>query len=265
MAQQPSAPAAPSVPGEEPHAAELFFQKHKLPLVGGVALVAILGVAALLLDSQKQQNQAEAGQALLAARDSAALQEIIADYPETLAAGNAFLETALLQWEEGDRGGAEATLRRFLTEFPQHPLRSKGHALLGSQLFQRGQPEEAHRQFEKLLEEDSGSYLVAYAKLMMAEIAETEEDARAALQAAIALNEFSPYRSLLQQAETFVGVELPTLVEAPVIEESSPEEASFNPPPLLENPLPEEPAAEIPASGPEEETPPSPPAPEPTP
>lgn len=150
---------------------ELFLDQNQKSLLVLLILI-ILGVAGwIVYGGIEEGNQITAGNELYRASDAAAFQKVIADHPDTPAAGTARILLAEKQWTDGQKDASIETLRSYLSASPNHPGIPAAKASVAAKLMQLGKTEEAVSAFQELVDSPQAAYLAPYALLCLGDIA----------------------------------------------------------------------------------------------
>lgn len=168
---------------------ELFWHKHKTSIFGGAAaavLALVAGVSWVVANTQAN----EAAQRMLAdAKDSAAWEAVIAKYPKSMPAADAYFQLAGAQRADGKTEDSTATFRKFLATFPEHPLAGGALFGVGQNLDSEGKSSEAIAIYQEVVTKYPGSYAAPFAAYSESEVLLREskrQEARAALELIVA-------------------------------------------------------------------------------
>lgn len=149
---------------------DLFWEKNKSSILGGVAAVIIAGVgtAGWLIYST---NQNSAAQRLLAeANGIPAWQSVVDRFPKSMPAADALMRIASSERDAGNIDQSTKAFREFLNRFPNHPL--AGGALLGVAMNQdaAGDAQGAMATCRQVVTQFPQSYAAPFAAYTEAEI-----------------------------------------------------------------------------------------------
>lgn len=170
-ADLPNTPAPLAEISQGPSAFEQFLDRNQKNLVI-LSVLAALGAAGLIIyRGIVTSNEESAGAELTKAKDTAALQSVVNNNGQTLAARSAVLLLADRQWTDGQQDTAVATLRKFISENPDHPALPSAQASLGAKLMTQGKAAEATKEFETVVENPQARYIAPYALLCLGDIA----------------------------------------------------------------------------------------------
>ncbi len=141
-------------------------------------LVAIIGAAIVLsvvivfrgVTSQKHLDGAEAYSQAAGSRKVAELDKVIADFPNSIAAGNALLTKAELQLTSGKSEDARIALLSFVEKFTSHPRHTQGLFAMGNLYQVAGDNENAAKYYGKVLTEDPKSDLAPFAMIRQGDL-----------------------------------------------------------------------------------------------
>jgi hypothetical protein len=155
---------------------EQFLDENQKLLLA-LTVLLILGAAAWIIYSGVERSQEKtAGAALTKAVGAAELEKIVTDHAGTRAAGSAMLLLAEIQWGEGKKDAAIATLKDFTTKETKHPAHPNGLASLGAKLMAQGNAAEASSLFQQIISDPQARYLAPYAHLSLGDLAQSGGD-----------------------------------------------------------------------------------------
>jgi TolA-binding protein len=143
----------PTVPSPSYDAAletRVFWERFKTEIIAALIIVmlAIIGFGAYRFYIDRK---AAAASALLASAKSAdAYQQVIADYPNTPAAADAYLLLAEAQRKEKKFTEANATLQVFIDKNPNHELVSTAKMAMAANLESMGKNDEALSMYQQI-------------------------------------------------------------------------------------------------------------------
>jgi predicted negative regulator of RcsB-dependent stress response len=147
----PNTPAQPPVAvlEYEPSAFERALMMHKSKFI----LVGVLGVAATLayfgIKAYRDHKHASAAVDFTRAQTAADLKDVATKHAGQVPGGNALITAAQLL--QGDRPGeAVDTLKKFLSEYPEHPLRELADFRLGDYLLLSGDKAGAEKELDRV-------------------------------------------------------------------------------------------------------------------
>lgn len=170
-ADHPNTPAPLAEISQGPSAFEQFLDRNQKNLVI-LSILAALGAAGLIVyRGIVKSNEETAGAELTKAGDAAAYQAISSNHGNTLAARSALVLLADKQWTDNQQDAAIATLRKFLSENPQHPAVPSARASLGAKLMTQGKAGDATKEFEAVIENPDARYVAPYALLSLGDLA----------------------------------------------------------------------------------------------
>jgi predicted negative regulator of RcsB-dependent stress response len=257
---KPPAPLAEISQG--PNAFELFLDRNQKNLIILAILIAI-GVASLVVyRGIEKSRQESAGAALNKADNLAALQAVINDHADTVAARSTMILLADRQWSEGQQDAAIETLRKFISSNPDHPALPTAQAILGSKLMIQGKSADASRIFQELIDNPQARYIAPYAFISLGDIAKLAGDLdKAEASYSRVKTDFSDsgFAETAKRRIATLKAKAPVEIEPPP---APPAPATGTPaaPPAPVAPTPETPPAPV---APTPETPPAPVAPTP--
>ncbi len=139
-------------------AAEIFWEKNRKAIIGGIAVVVILAIGASLW-LIKSHNDKLAAEVLFAeAKNPESWREVIAKYPRTLPAANAYFLLAESQREQGNLDESNKTYQTFIDTFPKHSLVGGARLGLAENLAVQGKTKEALDSLSQLQTQEDSSY-----------------------------------------------------------------------------------------------------------
>lgn len=144
---------------------ELFWHRHgRLVIILALVVIALgLGTGAWFFNEHRQR--VDSAVLLAAAGNPGKWRDVIAAYPRSAAAADAYFLIANFQQEQGDFAASSQTYGEFLAAFPDHQL--AGGALLGvaENLLAQGKTSEALEKLRELQASHSSSYAAPFAAL----------------------------------------------------------------------------------------------------
>jgi TolA-binding protein len=149
---------------------ELFWEKNKTAILGGIVLVVVAAIAAVSWVLYFNAQRLAAQKLLSEASDIAAFQAVVEKYPKSPAAADALLRIAAAEREAGDTAKSTAAFQKFLDLFPDHSL--AGGALLGIGQNQEasGDADSAIATYQQVVTGYPQSYAAPFAAYSEAEI-----------------------------------------------------------------------------------------------
>ena len=166
--QQP--PAEEQVLVSDDFEAELFWHKHRQTIFAVVALVVIaaVGITAWLVSVRQARLAAET--LFAQAQNPTGWREVIAKYPKSAPAADAYFLLAESLREDGRIDESNQNYQRFLTTFPRHQLTGGARLGLATNFEVQGKDKEALETLRELQARDSSSYAASFAALMESRI-----------------------------------------------------------------------------------------------
>lgn len=146
--------------------AELFWEKNRsvILICIGVVLAVAAAVVVWLFSAH---NARQAAESLLAgANNPVAWRELIAKYPDSVPAGNAYFLLADSMREQGNLEESSALYQKFLAVFPESPLIGGARLGLAENLAVAGKTDEAIAALREVQEKESSSYAAPFAALL---------------------------------------------------------------------------------------------------
>lgn len=155
---------------------EQFLDRNQKNLVVFAILLALGGVGLVIYRGIDKSHEQSAGLSVVRAKDTAALQKVVDQFPNTTAAGSALLLLGNKQWDEGQQDAGIATLQKLIAGHPDHPAIPGAQASLASKLVAQGKVDEATRIFETLTTDRAASYIAPFALISLGDLAEARGD-----------------------------------------------------------------------------------------
>lgn len=146
--------------------AELFWARHRASVIIGIVVVvaALVGTAFWFINSH---NTKLASQELFAtAKSPEAWREVIAKYPTSQSAADAYFLLAESQREQGNLAESTATFQKFLEVFPEHELSGGARLGLAENLLVGGKTAEAVAALKDVQTKSPDSYAAPFAALL---------------------------------------------------------------------------------------------------
>lgn len=140
MTSQPMAEPSQPISSFDP---EVFWALNKQKIVLGAALgVLVLLCGSIYFGLQAIQTQ-NAEKAYAAAQSIEAWQAVIRQYPNSVAAGNAYLRIGAKLREDGKYPESNSNYETFIRRFPKHPLAVNGYMGLAANAESEKNPDKA--------------------------------------------------------------------------------------------------------------------------
>jgi len=176
-AQKPVHPESKPVPVAET-TEEISDVISQLETHKKAVVIAILGAAVILslvivfrgLADNKHLAAAEAYSEAAKTRTVENLDQVIADYPNSVAAGNALLTKAELQTTSGKSEDAQITLLTFIEKYQKHPRHTQGLLAMGNLYQVGGDADKASSYYDRILKEDPESELAPFAMIRQGDL-----------------------------------------------------------------------------------------------
>ena len=128
----------------------VFWERFKTEIIAALIIVmlAIIGFGAYRFYSDRRVAAASA--LLASAKSAGAYQQVIANYPNTPAAADAYLLLAEAQRKEKKFAEANATLQVFIDKNPNHELVSTAKMAMAANLESMGKNDEALSMYQQI-------------------------------------------------------------------------------------------------------------------
>lgn len=209
-----------------PSAFETFLDKNqKLLIVLGVVIALAMAVW-VVMEGVREGAYLSAGNALSQADDATALQDVVANHPDTPSAASAAVLLSDSQWDQGQQDDAITTLRNEISAHPEHPATSAAYARLAARLASQGKTDEAKAAFQDLLDRPQAAYYAPYALVSLGQIAKSEGDLDKAKDYFTRATEGypgNPLASAASKALQFAEFKMPEEIDPPAPEEAQDE------------------------------------------
>ena len=146
--------------------AELFWAKHRKSIILGVVvlLLALGGTAIWFINAHNTKEGAQ--RAFATAGNPEAWREVIAKYPTSQPAGDAYFLLAESLREQGNFQESAATYQKFLEGFPEHQLAGGARLGLAENLAAEGKTDQALSALKEVQTENASSYAAPFAALL---------------------------------------------------------------------------------------------------
>jgi len=226
---------------------QVFWDRHKTKVFAALIL-ALLAVAAwggYRIYSDRRSDTA--ANLLTAAKTPADFQKVIAQYPDTAAAGSAYLFLAQEQRKENKFSEANATLQSFIDKNPQHQLKGTARMAMAANLESLGKRDEALTVYQRLATDDPQGFSAPIALISEVHILKDKnqvDEARRVCETII-----TKYRESLVASEASRQLRLLKGSEPPPPPPTAPPPPAANVPSLLLRP-PDQPTAAAPPAPP---------------
>lgn len=142
-------------PSVEPAATWLRYRRE---LLAGIAVMLLAAIAYGGYLFYQQRRETNAAEALAAAKTAGDFQNVISQYSGTPAAASAYLLLAEQQRSDGKFSDANATLQKFVIEFPKNELVSTARMSMAANLESLGKADDALSTYQKLVAADPHSF-----------------------------------------------------------------------------------------------------------
>lgn len=174
-------PTAPPPSRDVALETRFFWERFKKPIIAA-AIVVLLGVVGFTGYRFYSDRRADAASAALASANTAQEYErVIAGYPNTPAAANAYILLAEAQRKEKKFTEANKTLETFITKYPKHEFVSTAKMAMAANLDSMGKTNEALVMYQQISSTYPNSYAAPLAMLSQVYILKSKnrnDDAR---------------------------------------------------------------------------------------
>ena len=159
-----------------PNAFEAFLDRNQKGIAVFAVLLAVGAIALVVQRGLETNRQEDAGAALVKAEDLASLQAVVDGHQGTHAAGSTMVLLADSQWTAGKKDEAVGTLRKFISESPDHAAAPTAKASLGAKLMAQGKSGDASKIFEEIVADPAAAYIAPFALISLGDLAKAEGD-----------------------------------------------------------------------------------------
>lgn len=159
-----------------PNAFDAFLDRNQKGIAVFAVLLAVGAIAFVVQRGLEKNRQEDGGAALVKAEDLASLQAVVDGHKDTKAAGSAMVLLANSQWTAGKQDEAIGTLRKFISENPDHAAIPTARASLGAKLMTQGKSGDAAKIFDELVSDPAAAYIAPFALVSLGDIAKAEGD-----------------------------------------------------------------------------------------
>jgi Uncharacterized protein conserved in bacteria len=157
-------PAEDRLFADESFAAELFWEKNRRAILLALAAVVIVALGVLFWVINSHNNKLAARALFAEAATPEAWREVIAKYPRSMPAADASFLLAEALRKEGKLDESTEVYRKFLADFPDHPLVGGAHLGIAENQAVAGNTSEALSTLRAL--QTSGGYAAPFAAFL---------------------------------------------------------------------------------------------------
>ncbi|PTX92991.1 hypothetical protein DB345_15235 [Spartobacteria bacterium LR76] len=164
--------------------ADLFWAKYRSAIIGGVVAVVVIAVGGGFYWLSERNTRINSEKAFAEASTMEGWQTLVAQYPKSQAAADAYFLIAAAQRDGGKIEDSTATYKKFLDTFPKNALTGAARLGIAQNLEQENKLSEALDALRDIQAQDGESYVASFALLEQARILLRQnklEEARAAL------------------------------------------------------------------------------------
>jgi TolA-binding protein len=137
-----------------------------------VVLLAALGYAGFRFYTER--HNAAAGELLASAKSISDYQQVIAQYPNTAASGDAYLLLADAQRRENRFAEANTTLQTFLSKYPENELAAAARLAMAANLDALGKPDQALALYQQIATTYPKTYAAPLALISQVQLLKTK-------------------------------------------------------------------------------------------
>jgi tetratricopeptide (TPR) repeat protein len=143
----------------------VFWERFKQPIIAGLSVVLLAAIAFIGYRFYSDRQAAAASTALASANTAQEYQQVIARYPNTPAAADAYILLAEAQRKERKVTEANKTLETFIAKYPKHELVSTAKMAMAANLESMGKSNEALAVYQQIASAYPNSYAAPLAML----------------------------------------------------------------------------------------------------
>jgi len=248
-------PTAPPPSRDVALETRVFWERFKKQIAVAVSLILLALIAFTGYRFYVDRRAATASALLADAKTAQDYQQLIEHYPNTPAAGDAYLLLAEAQRHENKFAEANTTLQNFIAKYPQHELVSTARMAMAANLESMGKTDEALAMYQQIASAYPNSFTAPLALLSQVYILKAKnrnDDARRICETIL-----TQYRTSFWAGEAMQQLRL-LKPSAPATSASQPAAQGPTVPPLLARPPAPEPAPQAPPAPQKPEGPPPP-------
>lgn len=163
---------------------DLFWAKYRSVIIGGAIAVVVIVLGGGFYWLSERNTRINSEKAFADASTVESWQTLIAQYPKSQAAADAYFLVAAAQRDGGKIEDSTATYKKFLDVFPKNALTGAARLGIAQNLEQQNKLSEALDALRDVQARDGGSYVASFALLEQARILLRQnklEEARGAL------------------------------------------------------------------------------------
>ncbi len=131
---------------------ELFLEKHWRTVVAVLVATVAAVVIFFYLKYKREDAMTQANNAFTAAVTRSDFEGVVKAHPGTIAAGSALYEIADRQLAAAELEGAQASLEKFISDYPDHKLRENALLGLGGISEKQGELDKASDYFQQVVD-----------------------------------------------------------------------------------------------------------------
>ena len=142
-----------------------FWERFRKPIIATAIIVLLAAIAFTGYRFYSDRRAAAASAALASANTAQEYQQVIADYGNTPAAGDAYILLAEAQRKEKKFTEANKTLETFIAKYPQHEFVSTAKMAMAANLDSMGKTDDALKMYQQIASAYPNSYAAPLAML----------------------------------------------------------------------------------------------------
>src|SRR5437660_5109048 len=226
-------PTAPPPSRDVALETRFFWERFKNPIITAAIVVLLAATAFTGYRFYSDRRAATASAALASANTAQEYEQVIARYPNTSAAADAYILLAQAQRKERKFTEANKTLETFIAKYPKHELVSTAKMAMANNLEAMGKTDEALATYQQIASAYPNSYAAPLAMLSQVYILKAKnrnDDARR-----ICETIFTQYRTSFWAGEAMQQLRLIKPISSPA---PGPTQTGTAPPLLARPPAP---------------------------
>ncbi|MCF6313866.1 MAG: tetratricopeptide repeat protein [Verrucomicrobiales bacterium] len=225
MTEKTQQPASAPVPVAET-TEEISDVLSQLETHKKTVILAIVGAALVLsgvivfrgITSEKHLAAAQAYSQAANSRNIEELDQVIADFPKSVAAGDALLTKAELQVTSGKTDDARSTLLAFTEKYSSHPRHSQGLFAMGNLYQVGGDNDNASKYYDRVLKEYPKTDLAPFVMIRQGDLllaAGKKDEARQKYEAIMPAYRGTPFFERVEEKIKLLEIEKLPVVDEP--------------------------------------------------
>jgi len=194
---------------------EQFVENNLKTIILGVSLLAVAAVGVGIARYYSHQAEVEAAQQFTSATSIEDCDKVVAHNPGSVAAGNALILKAQLQWTEGKKESSAETLKTFVKNYSSHPLIAQVQLGLATKQESLGDKAGAKQTLEAVVKNSANTETAPAAQIRLGDLAwadDKQDEAKKTLDgiAKTYPGKMDPFMDQIRQRTEIMAAGLPT-------------------------------------------------------